>query len=84
MCDIRVEKVKLNQIYIDVTSELAGTRVLSFDDIVARFVAILQTRYQEFCSEACIQAKAREFTSFYCLRRADADRAHHATPAQAA
>lgn len=68
MCDLRVEKLKLNQIYTDVAAELAAVPVLVFDDAVAHFARRLQSNYQEFCSETCIDEKAREFARLYCAR----------------
>jgi hypothetical protein len=68
MCDLRVEKLKLNKIYMDVAKELAAVPVLVFDDAVAHFTRRLQSNYQEFCSEACIEDKAREFAWLYCVR----------------
>lgn len=68
MCDLRVEKLKLNQIYIDGAKELAAVPDLVFDDAVAYFTRRLQSNYQEFCSEACIEEKAREFAWLYCVR----------------
>ncbi len=66
MCNLRVEKLKLNKIYMDVATELAAVPVLVFDDAVAYFARRLQSNYQEFCSEACIDEKAREFARLYC------------------
>jgi hypothetical protein len=67
MCDLRVEKLKLNQIYMDVAKELAAVPNIDFDDAVAHFARRLQSNYQEFCSEACIDEKAREFAWLYCV-----------------
>ncbi|HTJ02950.1 MAG TPA: hypothetical protein VL492_09155 [Methylovirgula sp.] len=67
MCDLRVEKLKLNKIYMDVAKELAAVPDLVFDDAVAHFARRLQSNYQEFCSEACIDEKARQFAWLYCV-----------------
>lgn len=80
MCDIRVEKLKLNKIYMDVAAQLAASPDLPFDAVVARFAGLLQSHYQEFCNEACIEAKAREFAKLYYARISDGA----ATPANRA
>lgn len=66
MCDIREERMKLNQIYAAGAADLGRRKDLLFHEVVSCFLTRLQCHYQEFCSEACIEAKARDFAMLYC------------------
>jgi hypothetical protein len=81
MCDFKVERLKLDLIYTDVVAEIAALRIESFTRMLTLFHDALQARYDEFCSEACIAAKAEEFAQLYCAQQA---RQRHGLPAKAA
>ena len=81
MCSFEVEVLKLNILYNTVAADINRKRVESFEDILELFSSALQARYDEFCSRACIEAKAEDFAILYCAKRKHRD---HQSSAQAA
>jgi hypothetical protein len=69
MCSFKVEGLKLNLLYNAAAADINGKCVESFEDIFEIFCSALRVRYDEFCSNACIEAKARDFAILYCAKR---------------
>lgn len=78
MCNFEVERLKLNILYNDIASDISRTNIESPEEILRKFLSALQARYDEFCSTACIEEKAREFAARYC---AMCKRQPHRSPA---
>ncbi|TAL82730.1 MAG: hypothetical protein EPN75_01785 [Beijerinckiaceae bacterium] len=69
MCNFEVERLKLNVLYNDIAAGISREKIESFEDISGKFLSALRARYEEFCSTACIEEKAREFAARYCATR---------------
>jgi hypothetical protein len=81
MCGFEVEVLKLNILYNRVAADINREHLEYFEDILKLFSCALQARYDEFCSTACIEAKAEDFAILYCAKRKHRD---HQSSAQAA
>ncbi|HEY5225739.1 MAG TPA: hypothetical protein VIJ06_03015 [Methylovirgula sp.] len=69
MCSFEVEGLKLNILYSAVAAVIDRKCVESYETIFELFSTALRARYDEFCSMACIEAKAEDFTILYCAKR---------------
>lgn len=78
MCNFEMERLKLNILYNDIAADIDRESIEPPEEILSKFFSTLQARYDEFCSNACIEEKAREFASRYCATRM---RRAHRSPA---
>ena len=69
MCNFEVERIKLNILYNDIAADIDRESIEQPEVILRKFLSALEARYDEFCSVACIEEKAREFASRYDAMR---------------
>jgi hypothetical protein len=68
MCDIRLERFRINIILSQALEDGFGYWSMRSDELANHCFLALQSYYYGLCADECLRAKAREFVDFYLAR----------------